>query len=87
MKAFILEFREADATMFGGAWESRLYASSEGDIKHIYAAVKKVTTRSGWLRQTEVVGRKVSRQGPGWFLYRVSVGEHAETFNAKADIH
>lgn len=81
MKAFIMEFREADAAMFGGAWESRIYASSEGDIKHLYAAVKKVTTRSGWLRETAAVARKVPRQGPGWFLYRVSVGQYAETFN------
>jgi hypothetical protein len=81
--AFVIEYRQPDSKMFGGFWESRIYAARAEDAKAMHKTLRHVTTRKEWVEVGHVTGKQVAKMTGEHFLYRVTMGERAETFKEK----
>jgi len=83
MAAFVIEYREPDARMFGGWWESKIFAARAEDAAAMYKALRKVATRKEWMEVGHVTGKQVALLTGEYFLYRVVMGERAESFKER----
>jgi hypothetical protein len=78
MKAWVVEYREPDAKMPGGVWESKVYCSEKQAAESVYVSCRDITDRSAWAHKTHLTAKGIAFGHGDHFLWRVMSGQKAE---------